>query len=46
MLSGFIADSRTGDYERKLYSDLLECIDMASNQPPVLEMFDHLATVH
>jgi hypothetical protein len=46
MLVGFIADSRTGDYERKLYSDLLECIDAAANQPPGLLFEELSATVH
>jgi hypothetical protein len=45
MLASFIADSRTGTYERQLYADLIECIDAAANQPPTL-IFEELATLH
>jgi hypothetical protein len=45
MLASFIADSRTGAYEKQLYADLLSAIDMATNQPPAFD-FDQLATLH
>jgi hypothetical protein len=45
MLAGLIADSRTGDYERGFYADLLEAIAMV-NQPPAGFDFDQLATLH
>jgi hypothetical protein len=45
MLAAFIADSRTGNYEKQFYRDLLDSIAMV-NQPPALFDFDHLATLH
>jgi hypothetical protein len=45
MLASFIADSRTGIYERQLYADLLESINMVT-QPPAGFDFDQLATLH
>ena len=47
LLGEFISDSRTGDYERQLYADLLDCIDRAMNQPRSFD-FDELviATLH
>jgi hypothetical protein len=45
-LFAFVADSRTGDYERKFYADLAESIEELSAPSPTWELFGDLATVH
>jgi len=44
-LEGLINDSRTGDYERQLYRDLVDSLAVLTSPPPIDES-DFRVTVH
>jgi hypothetical protein len=45
-LEGLAADSRTSDYARQYFCDLIDCVEMIKPQPVEDFDFDQLATLH